>query len=192
MTRPEAGVPYQQTTTYQMAFIPAGENAFWKLLSYQFMHANWIHLISNLWYLAVFGWVAESLWGSKLYLVLSLIAGALAVLPERIFQLDPSLPIVGSSGAVAFAIGSLMGLSPQSKIKFLFSPIPIPEIPMTFWVQVKVLVYFWLFLQVTGLASNAWSDHPQPVAYATHLMGFLLGLLFAFFAHRRLERAPLK
>lgn len=181
----ERGVSLSDSLTVQAAFVPAGEMPLWKLFSYQFMHASWIHLLSNIWYLAVFGWIAESLWGSWWFLVLSLVSGAVAVLPEIVFQVNPNLPIVGSSGAVAFAIGSILALQPKTRIRFLLSPLPLPEIPMTFWVPVKVLVYFWLFLQVSGLASVQWGVSKESVAYATHLTGFALGLCAGFFDHRR-------
>lgn len=180
LTFPELERPYRETVTYQLSFIPAGNFDLFRMLSYQFMHSSWMHLLSNLWMWLVFGWAVESLVGGPLFLIAALSAGALAVIPEVIFQRDPSLPVVGSSGAVAFAVGALASLRPASQMRFLFTILPLPQIPMTFWVPTKVLVYFWLLLQVSGLAGNAWGPHFAPVAYATHLCGFALGLLGGF------------
>lgn len=174
----------KDSATYQMAFIPAAHNQLWKYISYQFAHANFGHLLSNMWYLAVFGWILENALGPFLFLVMTLSLGALAVIPEFIFQVDPTMPIVGASGSVAVMMGAAATMFPRSKVRLLFTIIPMPNIPNSFFVPLRYLVYFWLVLQVSGLAMNTWLD-PKPVAYATHLTGFALGLAFGLFFRMR-------
>lgn len=179
LSESEAKTSFKNSVTYQMAFVPAEHNPTFKYISYQFAHANFGHLLSNMWYLAVFGWILENALGPLLFLVMSLSLGALAVIPEFIFQVDPTMPIVGASGSVAVMMGAAATMFPRSKVRLLFSLVPLPNIPNSFFVPLRYLVYFWLVLQVSGLAMNLWVD-PRPVAYATHLAGFSLGLAFGF------------
>lgn len=176
ITRPELQRAYQETITYGYAVVPSASNELWKYFAYQFFHSSLGHLLSNIWYFAIFGWIVESLLGARFFFIFALVAGALAVVPEQIFQVNPSLPVVGASGAVAFAIGALVGLRPQSQIKFWLMILPVGGFPNTLMVPIRYLVYFWLILQVSGLAMNQWLA-PESVAYATHLTGFAIGAL---------------
>jgi membrane associated rhomboid family serine protease len=168
---------HHDSTTLQMAFVPADHNPTWKYFTYQFAHASFGHLLSNMWYLAVFGWILENALGSILFLTMTLSLGAIAVIPEFIFQVDPTIPIVGASGSVAVMMGAAAAMFPRSKVRLLFTIIPMPNIPNSFFIPLRYLIYFWLILQVSGLAMNVWVD-PRPIAYATHLTGFALGLGF--------------
>ncbi|PIR23077.1 MAG: hypothetical protein COV44_04970 [Deltaproteobacteria bacterium CG11_big_fil_rev_8_21_14_0_20_45_16] len=167
---------WQTTMTYAMAIVPAEDNPYWKFFSYQLFHASAMHLLSNMWYLIVFGWILENALGSAGFLLLSLLGGAFAVMPEFIFQADRSLPIVGASGSVAVMMGAAMAMFPRAKIRLLFLLIPLPNTPASFFVPLRYLIYFWLLMQASGLAMHVWLE-PKPVAYATHLAGFGFGLL---------------
>ena len=186
VTQPELHLKYQDTYTYGMAFVPAFENSWQQLISYQFFHSSVMHLVSNAWYLGIFGWILESALGPVRFLALCLAAGAIAVFPEQVFQMNPNLPIIGSSGAVAFTMGMVALLYPTSRIQFLLSPFPIPHFPQTFFLPLRALIYFWLFLQVSGLFMNYFSE-PSPVAYATHLSAFAFGMIGAVVFRKRID-----
>jgi len=187
MTAPELSKAYWETNTFQFSIVPGEQNSFWKFFSYQFLHTSWGHLISNLWYLAIFGWILESALGPILFGFLTLGGGALAVLPERFLQANPLLPVVGASGAVAFAMGAVFALYPGSRVRLLWTIIPIKSFPATIFLPIRYLVYFWLFLQISGLAESVWIN-PTSVAYATHLFGFALGAIVGFgFRQLRVE-----
>lgn len=161
---------------HELSVVPAVTNPFWHFFSYQFAHASWGHLVANLWYLFIFGWILENALGPLRFLISTLIFGGLAVTPEIIFQANPWMPIVGASGSVAYMMGATVALFPLSKVRLLFAFIPLPQIPMTFYLPVRYLAYLWLLMQVSGLAASVWLE-PRPVAYATHLAGFGFGFL---------------
>src|SRR5690606_24655167 len=114
------------------------------------------------------------------------IGGAIAVLPELIIQHKNALPIVGASGSVAFMMGAVAFMFPNSKIRLLFLLIPFPNTPSSFFIPTRYLIYIWLGFQIFGLAFHAWIA-PKPVAYATHLMGFLIGALIGL-AYRSIRQ----
>ena len=73
----------------------------WQLVTYQFMHAGWLHLIFNSWAIFVFGRELESVLGARKFLTLMFSSGIIggvvqvimAMLAPRIFD----GPVVGLS-----------------------------------------------------------------------------------------------
>lgn len=184
---------FQLTQTYHFAIVPAASNPWWKFVTYQFMHASWAHLISNLWYLFVFGWALECVMRRDLFFLMGLVCGALSVTSELIFQMHGELPIVGASGSVAAMMACLFVLKPLSKVRLLFLWIPLPGAPNQFLLPMRYLIYFWLLMQSSGLAMHLWVE-PRPVAFATHLFGFFLGcasgLLIRLFLFLQVKKSP--
>src|SRR5450432_3811215 len=77
----------------------------WQLVTYQFMHAGWFHIIANSWVIYMFGREVESILGGKKFLALmfssGIVGGVFQVLTAMVW---PSLfggEIVGAS-ACAF------------------------------------------------------------------------------------------
>ena len=61
----------------QYAFIPAQPRAI-SYLTANFLHGGWLHIIGNMWFLWLAGFVLEDVWGRWLYSAFYLIAGAAA------------------------------------------------------------------------------------------------------------------
>lgn len=182
------GAAFEASFIYQWSILPQLSNHPINFFSYQFLHGSFSHLIANVWYLMVFGFILENALGPWAFIIFSLSAGALAVVPEIWIQSGQSMPIVGASGAVAFMMGAVAFMFPKAKIRFLFLLIPLPNAPSTFFLPIRYLVYFWLFLQFSGLAYHSLIS-PKPVAYATHLGGFLLGALLGLAYRKRTQPA---
>ncbi|HKJ23649.1 MAG TPA: rhomboid family intramembrane serine protease, partial [Myxococcota bacterium] len=75
------------------------------LVTAMFMHGGWMHLIGNMWFLAIFGDNVEDSMGRGRFLVFYLLCGLAAGLSEVFVQSGSALPMVGASGA----IGGVMG-----------------------------------------------------------------------------------
>ncbi len=180
---------FKQSSTYRMAFVPSEfeSGLSWKLVTYQFTHASWGHLFSNMWYFLIFGWILENAIGSIAFLSFTLLFAALAVLSELVFQADLSIPIIGASGSVAFIMGAVAAMFPRSKVRLMLFFIPLPNFPNTFFLPLRVLIYIWVLFQISGLAQNIWLD-PKPVAFATHLSGFGLGIAAGLLFRRQIRR----
>jgi membrane associated rhomboid family serine protease len=178
------GESFESSFIYQWAILPQISNDLFNFISYQFLHADFTHLLTNLWYLLVFGFILENALGARMFLALSLMAGALAVIPEVWIQNQPGMPIVGASGAVAFMMGAVGFMFPRAKIRFLFLLVPIPNATATIFFPLRYLVYFWLLLQFSGVAYH-FLISPRPVAYATHLTGFLIGAFVGLVYRKR-------
>lgn len=185
LTLPEfsSGLKLDQTWTYKFAAIPGERFVWWTLLTYAFVHASVFHWLFNIWYLVIFGWVLESVWGSKKFLTFFLAMAMLSAIPELFLRWYDSFPIVGASGAIAACMGGVFLLYPEAKARLWIGILPFSGFPSTIFVSFRLLSGFWLAMQISGYLSHLLVA-PVKIAYATHLSGFALGALVALFVKR--------
>jgi membrane associated rhomboid family serine protease len=137
-----------------------------------FLHGGWLHLISNMWVLFVFGHNVEAGMGSFRYLIFYLLAGAAAGLLQIYVHPGSPTPMIGASGAISGVLGAYLILFPRSRIASLVILIlffTIVEIPAA------VFLLFWMGLQLySGLFT---AQAGSGVAWWAHIGGFLFGAL---------------
>src|SRR3989338_7635694 len=83
----------------QYAFIPAHFNplslATYKNVLYSmFLHGGWLHILSNMWFLHIFGDNVEDKMGHFRYLLFYLLAGAAAVFAQYVLDTRSFIPMV--------------------------------------------------------------------------------------------------
>lgn len=144
----------------QVGFMP------WQLITYGFLHANFIHLAFNLYGLWMFGSELEKFLGKSaffnLYFASVLSAGALQLL---VTSLTGSVyPTVGASGGV-FGLLLAYGMCFPNRIVMLL----IPPVPLPAWLFVMLYAVIELLLGVTGTQSG--------VAHFAHLGGMIGGYI---------------
>ncbi len=109
---------------------------YYRLLTSGFVHADWTHLLVNMFVLYSFGEYIESfiisefgsMQGRLIYLVLYLLNIILANIPTTIrHSHNPSFSSIGASGAVSGIIFIFILLQPWS-ILYLFFIVPVPAI----------------------------------------------------------------
>lgn len=140
----------------------------------QFLHGGFIHIISNMWFLWIFGDNVEERLGSFFFPIFYLLAGAIGGLTQYIFIPDSSIPMLGASGAIAGVLGAYLAFFPNHRIKTLmplfgfFSIINIPA---------YIVLFFWFFTQLfSGSASIITATASLGgVAFFAHIGGFITG-----------------
>jgi membrane associated rhomboid family serine protease len=138
------------------------------MFSSMFLHAGWVHLIGNMWFLWVFGEALEDDLGHGRFLAFYLFCGFFACLFHVLAASSVGAPLIGASGAIAGVLGGYMIRLPKSPIHTIVFWKLRPEwaeIPAFFWLGL------WLALQFYGLGSGS------AVAWMAHLGGFFMGLL---------------
>ena len=75
----------------QYAFTPAHPQAI-SFLSANFLHAGWLHLIGNMWFLWLAGLILEDTWGRAVYIIFYLVAGAFALEVHAFANPDSAAP----------------------------------------------------------------------------------------------------
>jgi membrane associated rhomboid family serine protease len=154
------------------AFVPAHPKPISYLTS-MFLHIGWLHLIGNMWFLWLAGFILEDRWGRAIYPIFYLLAGVAASLFHVMFYPGSLAPTLGASGAVAALMGGFLVRFPKLKIDMLWYM-------LIFRIRFKARAYWllplWLLMEVFygslfGQASG--------VAHWAHVGGFIFGALGA-------------
>ncbi len=154
-------------------------------MTHMFMHGGWLHFLSNMWILFIFGDNVEDRMGSIRFLVFYLISGFIGALIQAYMYPNSFVPAIGASGAIAGVLGAYWVLFPKAKVITLIPLIFVPwfiEIPAVFYLGI------WLVTQIYfGISSLPSLGIMGGVAWWAHIGGFVFGLLF----HRLfLQQAP--
>jgi membrane associated rhomboid family serine protease len=70
-----------------------------------FLHGGWLHLISNMWILWIFGNNVEDRLGHFMYGCYYLLGGLIATICHWVLHRMDATPLIGASGAVATVLG---------------------------------------------------------------------------------------
>jgi len=165
-------------------FVPAHRTAI-SYLTANFLHGGWMHLIGNMWFLWLAGFVLEDVWGRWLYSVFYLIAGAAALQFYAWTNPGSVIATLGASGAVAALMGAFLVRFPKMKIemawiwwisiaKFLRTGNPFRM--SRFQASAYWLLPLWLG---TEILYGALLGSTSGVAHWAHVGGFLFGALAA-------------
>ena len=149
---------------------------YWPFLTSMFLHDGWLHVISNMWALWIFGDNVEERMGRLRFLLFYLLTGLAAGLVHWFTNAQSTLPTVGASGAIAGVLGAYFVLFPFARIIVL---IPVFFFPFFFELPAVTYLFVWFASQMIGGALSALG--PQDVggiAWWAHLGGFGAGMLF--------------
>lgn len=182
-------------------FFMASDFQVYQLVTYMFMHANFEHILFNMFALWMFGCVVENVWGSKKFLFYYIFCGIGAGMLQEIAQffsvyieLNSQQPMgvfeafgwmsklshqlnglttVGASGAIYSILLAFGMLFPEERI-FIF-PLPIP-------IKAK-----WFVIGYAGI--ELFSALATPGDHVAHL-AHLGGMIFGFFLIRYWRKHP--
>ena len=139
--------------------------ALWNFITHAFIHVGWLHLMSNLLALYVFGNNVNDRLGHLGYLAFYL-AGAIFAGVGFVVTDSSGLHVLGASGAVMAVMGAYLALYPRSNITILSLLFLIG----TFEVPSMYLIIIFFILDLLGkLADSA------AVAHTAHISGLLFG-----------------
>jgi membrane associated rhomboid family serine protease len=167
-------------------FVPADPGLV-PLVTSMFLHGGWLHLVSNMLYLWIFGDNVEDRMGHGRFVTFYLLCGAVGALLQTLVNPASHLPMIGASGAIAGVLGAYVVMFPRSRVLTL---VPIFIFVQIIEVPAVILLGLWFALQVLnglGTLALAGGQDVGGVAFWAHAGGFLTGLLLVWF-FRRPER----
>jgi membrane associated rhomboid family serine protease len=156
--------------------------ALLRLFTALFIHVTWLHLLSNLLFLVIFGLPAERTLGSFRFLTLFVLGGVVANLIGALSLAGVHLPIIGCSGAVSAVVGTYVALFPRAKLGLV---LPLGLYLEFVRVPAFLLIGIWVLLQL--LFSYAGPSYGAYVWWA-HIGGFVFGVVFALFSRDAIAR----
>jgi len=141
-----------------------------------FLHAGFLHILSNMWFLWVFGSNIEAIMGRFKYLGFYLFCGIAANFSQYLFTQNSFLPMLGASGAIAGVLGAYYKFFPKNAIDTI---IPVFGLPIIIPLPVRVMLIYWFITQAfNGVAAIfTITSSTGGVAYLAHIGGFIFGLV---------------
>lgn len=152
-----------------------GQNLF-SLLTSMFVHGGWVHVISNMLYLWIFGDNIETVLGKLGFAVFYLIGGLGASAAHIALNPASTRPSVGASGAIAAIMGAYIVMFPRSRVRvayLTFFGLMIGRVAAVVFLGVWALSQF--FVGVASLGAE--TAQSGGVAIWAHIGGFVFGLL---------------
>jgi membrane associated rhomboid family serine protease len=151
----------------------------WRLITYQFLHAGFWHIIFNMLGLFFLGPTLERHWGSKrflrFYLMCGTAGGLLYILLSSVHLLSMGT-LIGASGAILGLIAACAILFPHFVVFIFIFPVPIR-------IAAIIFIVMYIFNIIAG-GANAGGD-------AAHLAGMVMGAVYVF-SQPALERLRLR
>src|SRR5579859_2732984 len=136
-------IPSQVDSTNILTFLP--------FITAIFLHGGFLHILSNMWFLWIFGDNVEGYLPRSVYLLLYFLAGIVGNIVQYLLMPHSSIPLLGASGAIAGILGCYYVLFPYSKIKtiiFIFFFFTIIDI------SAPIMLGYWFILQLISGARS--------------------------------------
>lgn len=160
-------------------FIPhriANNQSLLGIFTHSWFHADWQHLLFNMFSLFSLGGILEHMWitdfgkqlGTIHFVVLYVVGGiAATALPFFRHKNNPSYRSLGASGAVSSVIFACILWNPKMELMNLFLPIPIPA-------YLFGIIYL-------GIEYYAMKKGNNNIANDGHISGAIFGIIYVLF-----------
>lgn len=150
-------------------WVIGGEGFAWyRTLTYNFLHGDLLHLLGNMLFLWVFGRAVEDKLGRIGFLLFYLGGGVFAGLVQATFS---HAPAIGASGAISAVTGAFLVMFPRTRIKIIWFLIIISYMLVPAWFFIGLQIVWNLIATGAGKAGN--------VATLAHLGGYGFGFVIA-------------
>jgi membrane associated rhomboid family serine protease len=156
-------------------YVPARPSIL-ALFTCQFIHAGWMHLAGNLWFLVFCGMTLEDRWGRLVFPLFYLASGAAAVLTHGLFHPHDTVPLIGASGAIAGCMGAFAVAFARTRVRFALL---VTFRPRVFSAPAYAVLPVWAAFE----ALWGWILPQDGTAHLAHVGGFGFGLVAALVLH---------
>lgn len=178
----------QQAVFRDLAFQPVDlENgtAVYTLFTSMFIHYGFAHVIGNMLFLFFLGSPLEARIGKRRFATVYFVAGIAGSLLAALYfillgeRLD--ILMLGASGAISGAVGTLLVLYPRDQIPMFLGPLFLPRVPV--WLA----AFSWFVLDVMLVFVTS-----PNVSWQAHIGGFMAGMFVGVLFGRRVEEARVR
>jgi len=150
-----------------------------------FLHGGWFHLISNMYFLFIFGDNVEDDLGHVRYFFMYILFGLAAAITQVVMFSTSGIPTIGASGAVAGVMGYYFLRYPHATVYtlvFIVFFVTIVEIPAI------IFLGLWFFIQFLNGSMQTAAGVVGGVAWWAHIGGFLAGFIVCLIRKSRYLR----
>lgn len=159
----------------------SSQNQRYRLLTYAFVHADWMHLAFNMFVLYNFGSggteaIYKATFGTKgiLFFILLYVGGIITSVIQSVEKNknNYSYSAVGASGAVSAVVFAFILFYPLQPFYIMFIPIPIPA-----------YIFGALYLIISFVLSR---QNKGNIGHDAHFYGAIFGLLFTILLDKKI------
>jgi membrane associated rhomboid family serine protease len=155
----------------------AGSPLTW--VTYQFMHASWMHLFGNMAMLLIFGAALESAVGGMGLIFIYLLSGFAGAWAFLLLGQNTLAPMIGASGALSGVMAFYAAYEKKRRVSFFYFVSPMPG--YYGWIYLPTLAIFPLcFLSDFAGYLSTPTEIGTGVAYTAHIGGAVFGTFFGF------------
>jgi membrane associated rhomboid family serine protease len=179
------GVTYMETLSplfglgYFSLSTAIGNLEIWRFITFQFLHANVMHLAFNMFALFFFGPFIESFLGRRRFLAFYLLCGVggpiayLVLLTTKVLVVSPATPMIGASASIFGVLIAAARIAPNTVV-LIYGVFPM---------QLKTLA--WVLLAIAAFTVLRYGNTGQHNAggEAAHLGGAAVGWLLIHNPH---------
>ena len=159
------GIPFSSIIDRYFALVPFNHPYFsfypWQLLTYQFLHANFMHIFFNMLMLWMFGMEIENIMGSSKFLVFYLLSGIGGGLLQILLGSSNGF-VIGASGAV-FGVMVAFAMFFPNRLIYIYFLLPV---------KAKYLIVFLMVIEFMSVSNGG------VIAHLAHLGGAITAFLF--------------
>lgn len=140
----------------------------WQFITYAFLHAGFLHIIGNMFFLYLFGNNVNDKLGNVGYLAFYLAGAVFSGIGHNLVS---NAPVLGASGAIAAVTGAYLVLFPQTLVSvfwWFFFFINTIQLPALYFIAFKLII--WDNIIEPQIAP------PIAIAYGAHLSGYAFGI----------------
>ena len=152
------------------------------ILTAMFIHGGWLHLLSNMLYLWIFGDNVEDRLGHGKYLFFYVMCGMMASVVHGFMDINSKVPSVGASGAIAGVLAAYLYLFPGARIKTLFVVFVFVKIIK---LPALIVLGLWILAQILSGFAEYGSQTGGGIAWFAHIGGFVSGLVLIAVMRKR-------
>ena len=186
-----------------LAFFPLGEDVaglgldsthpkWFQFVTSNFMHAGWLHLLGNMYFLWLFGDDVEDVFGHIPFLLLYFLGGFAGDL-LFVYANDLHIPAIGASGCISALAGAYAVLFCHRNLELKVFVLVFPIYTFAINAVTLALLYFGIDFALTVIHLGKLPDAPG-VNFVAHGVGVAFGMIVALAARAfgvmdRFERA---
>jgi len=176
------GAAYAPQSLMALGMVPS---QLWRyggltLVTSFFLHGSLWHLLSNIYFLLVFGDDAEDQLRRGAYLALIALSAIAGDLLHAGLNPSSTEPAIGASGGISGVIVFYALRFPRRRLRLMLGMFAFHRVIVGRLVDVRasVLMVLWVIVQALSLAVPGLTEEGPKVAYLAHLGGAATGFLF--------------
>jgi membrane associated rhomboid family serine protease len=156
-----------------LLMLHADQPRVFEFITYQFLHADLLHLFFNMLFLWVFGNSVNARTGHATYIFLYLAGGVSAALGFAVFSMSA---LLGASGAVAAITTAYLVLFPRTRVSIIYWFFFIGRFELPSMIIIVLKIILWDNIIDPYVVSRG-AAMGQQVAHSAHLAGYAFGFL---------------